>query len=159
MTPATADLMDLDEQLQSCEAQLKNYGALVRFHGRMRTVRCHHDNALVRQILSVEGAGAVLVVDGGASLHSALVGDLMAAMAAKNHWAGVIVNGAIRDSAVLAGIPLGIKALGTNPRKSAKTGQGELDVPVEFGTACFRPGEYLYSDEDGIVLSAIALAI
>jgi len=94
----------------------------------------------------------VLVVDGGGSLHSALVGDLIAGSARDSGWAGLVVHGAVRDSAALAGIDLGIKALGTNPRKSGKTGAGAIDVPVTFGGITFQPGDVLHADDDGIVL-------
>ncbi|GAB3135234.1 hypothetical protein GCM10027161_14260 [Microbispora hainanensis] len=95
----------------------------------------------------------MLVADGGGSLRTALLGDMIAASAAENGWAGVVINGAVRDTAALAGLDLGIKALGTNPRKSAKTGLGEVDVPVSFGDVTFAPGAWLYSDEDGILVS------
>ena len=106
-----------------------------RFHGRIRTVRCHQDNALLKRILSEPGEGCVLVIDGGGSLHCALVGDVIAGLGVANGWAGVVVHGAIRDSIAIGGLDLdlGVKALGTNPRKSTKNGAGEADVPVEFG--------------------------
>jgi regulator of ribonuclease activity A len=154
---ATADLVDAHEELQSCDLQFRNFGKLARFSGAISTVRCRHDNALVKRVLSRPGAGRVLVVDGGGSMHCALVGDVIAGMAVANSWAGLVVHGAIRDAAAMATLELGVKALGTNPRKSAKTGEGEIDVPVEFGGVVFAPGDYLYSDEDGIVVSANAL--
>jgi len=110
-----------------------------------------------RVVLSQPGAGQVLVVDGGGSLHCALVGDVIAGLAAANGWSGLVVHGAIRDSGAMAALAIGIKALGTNPRKSGKAGSGEREVTVEFGGVAFRPGHYLYSDEDGIVVSASAL--
>lgn len=150
---ATADLVDAHEAvIASCAAQLRNYGGHARFFGPIRTVRCHRDNALLKSILSTPGGGAVLVVDGGASLASALVGDVIAGLAVKNGWAGVIVNGVIRDSVAIGDLPLGVKALGTNPLKSAKTGAGEADHPVGFGDCTFTPGHWVYSDEDGIVV-------
>jgi regulator of ribonuclease activity A len=92
------------------------------------------------------------VVDGGGSLHTALVGDLIAGLAQANGWAGVVVHGAVRDTEALGGLAIGIKALGSNPRKSAKLATGQVDVPVHFGGVSFRPGEHLYSDEDGVVV-------
>ena len=157
MTYATADLMDLHEQLPSCDVQFRNYGKTARFHGPIRTIRCRHDNALIRRTLSQPGAGCVLVVDGGASLHCALLGDVLAALGATNGWSGIVIHGAIRDSRALSDIAIGVKALGSNPRKSAKTGAGELDVPVEFGGVKFIPGQFLYADEDGIVVNPIPL--
>lgn len=97
----------------------------------------------------------MLVVDGGASVHTALVGDIIAGRGVDNGWAGVIVNGAVRDSAMLRTMPIGIKALGTNPRKSTQLeGNAEKDVTVEFGGVTFVPGDMLYSDHDGVVVRA-----
>ncbi|MFV3075169.1 ribonuclease E activity regulator RraA [Niveispirillum fermenti] len=150
---ATADLVDTHEAvITSCWVQMRNYGGQVRFAGPIRTVRCHRDNALLKSILSKPGDGAVLVVDGGGSLASALVGDIIAGLAVKNGWAGIIVNGVIRDSAAIGELPLGVKALGTNPLKSAKTGSGEADQTVSFGDCAFTPGHWVYSDEDGVVV-------
>ncbi|MGU3502684.1 ribonuclease E activity regulator RraA [Mycobacterium sp. C31M] len=152
---ATADLVDeIYPDVRSCDLQLRNFGARSVFAGPITTVRCFEDNALLKSILSTPGAGGVLVVDGDGSLHTALVGDIIAGLAADNGWAGVIVNGAVRDAATLATIDVGIKALGTNPRKGTKTGAGERDVEVSFGGVTFVPGEIAYSDEDGIVVVA-----
>jgi len=154
---ATADLIDAHEQWPSCDLQFRSFGRRPRFSGTIRTVRCRHDNALVKQALSQPGGGCVLVVDGGGSLHCALVGDLIAGLAVANHWAGIVVHGAIRDSRAIEALEIGIKALGTNPRKSAKAGSGDVDVAVTFGGVEFVPGHQLYSDEDGIVTSAQGL--
>ena len=155
---ATADLVDAHEaSVQSCNLQFRDFGGRARFHGRIRTVRCHQDNALLKRVLSEPGEGCVLVIDGGGSLHTALVGDLIAGLGVTNGWAGLVVHGAIRDSVAIGGLDLGVKALGTNPRKSRKTGAGEADVPVAFGGVTFDPGAYLYGDEDGILVSAAAL--
>ncbi|MCV7355534.1 ribonuclease E activity regulator RraA [Mycolicibacterium fluoranthenivorans] len=152
---ATADLVDeIYPDVRSCDLQLQNYGARTSFAGRITTVRCFEDNALLKSILSTPGEGGVLVVDGDGSLHTALVGDIIAGLARDNGWAGVIVHGAVRDAATLRTIDVGIKALGTNPRKGTKTGAGERDVAVTFGGVNFLPGEIAYSDEDGIVVVA-----
>ncbi|MFF5265105.1 ribonuclease E activity regulator RraA [Actinomadura viridis] len=152
---ATADLIDdFGAELRSCETQFRQYGARIRFAGPVVTVRCLRDNGLVKRLLNTAGDGRVLVVDGGGSLASALMGDLIAGAAAGNGWSGVVINGAVRDVAALRGLDLGIKALGSNPRKSAKDAAGEVDVPVTFGGVEFRPGDHLYSDEDGIVLAS-----
>lgn len=149
----TADLYDeLGERLQSLSLQLQPFGAHARFEGPIRTVRCFEDNALLKSVVSTPGGGAVLVVDGGGSLETALMGDMIAQIAADNGWAGVVINGAIRDRVAIAEIPIGVKALGTNPRKSSKTGEGEADALLEFGGVTFRPGAMLYSDEDGILV-------
>ncbi|GAA2603612.1 ribonuclease E activity regulator RraA [Actinomadura fulvescens] len=152
---ATADLIDdFGDELQSCETQFRQYGALTTFGGPIATVRCLRDNGLVKRLLNTPGDGRVLVVDGGGSLASALMGDLIAAAAVRNGWAGVVINGAVRDVATLRTLELGVKALGSNPRKSAKDGAGEVDEPVSFGGVEFRENDWLYSDEDGIVVAA-----
>jgi regulator of ribonuclease activity A len=153
----TADLVDdIGPDVRSCDVQFRQFGAHTQFAGPITTVRCSQDNALLKSILSTPGNGGVLVVDGGASLHTALVGDLIAELARSNGWAGLIVHGAVRDAAALRDIGIGIKALGTNPRKSEKTGAGERDVTLRFGGVEFVPGDIAYSDDDGIVIVAAA---
>ncbi len=153
MTKSTADLYDeFEDDLQSVSLQLRSFGARDAFDGPVRTIRCLEDNALVKSTLATPGAGAVLVIDGGGSLQTALMGDLIAASAVENGWAGVVIHGAIRDSTTIDGLDLGVKALGTNPRKSSKLGTGEVDVQLEFGGAVFRVGAHLYSDADGILV-------
>jgi regulator of ribonuclease activity A len=152
---ATADLVDdIGPDVCSCDLQLAQYGGRQEFAGPITTVRCFQDNALVKSVLSEPGNGGVLVVDGDGSLHTALVGDLIAGLGRDNGWAGLIIHGAVRDAATLRTLDIGIKALGTNPRKSTKTGAGERNVPVEFGGVTFTPGDVAYSDDDGIVVVA-----
>jgi len=149
----TADLADqYGAQLRVCDVQFRQFGGLRLFTGPVRTLSCHEDNGLLRDLVRTAGAGCVLVVDGGGSLHTALVGDVLAGAAQENGWAGLVVHGAVRDSAALAQLSLGIKALGTNPRKSGKTGAGAVDVPLSFGGVTFQPGDVLHADDDGIVL-------
>jgi regulator of ribonuclease activity A len=153
MTTATADLYDeRGDELDSLALQLHDLGGRVAFDGPVRTVRCHRDNALVKEVLATPGDGAVLVIDGGGSLESALVGDLIAASAVENGWAGIIAFGAIRDRAAIAELPIGVKALGSNPRKSAKAGIGEIDVPVTIAGVTFVPGRHVWADADGILV-------
>nr|WP_274636927.1 ribonuclease E activity regulator RraA [Microbacterium bovistercoris] len=153
MTTSTADLWDeRGDQLSSLTTQFRDFGGLTRFAGPARTVRCHEDNVVLAALLETPGDGAVLVVDGGGSLHCALMGDRIAGLAVDNGWGGVIINGAVRDSAALAGLPIGIKALGVNPRKSGKAGAGEADVELRFGDAVIRPGAMIHADEDGVVV-------
>ena len=150
---ATADLVDdIGPDVRSCDVQFRQFGGRTEFAGPISTVRCFQDNALLKSVLSEPGDGRVLVIDGDASVHTALVGDLIAELGRSNGWAGLIINGAVRDAAALRGIDIGIKALGTNPRKSTKTGAGERDVPVTFGGVTFAPGEVVHSDDDGIVV-------
>jgi regulator of ribonuclease activity A len=152
---STADLVDLHgEALQSIPLQLRSFGKHRRFAGRAVTVKCFEDNALLRSTLAdwPAAAGAVLVVDGGGSLRTALVGDVIAGIAVDRGWAGLVINGAVRDSVALNGLEIGIKALGTNPRKSSKTGAGQADQPIEIGGVLVNPGRTVVSDEDGIVV-------
>lgn len=150
---ATADLYDeRGDALDSVSLQFLDLGGRAAFSGPARTVVCHRDNGLVKQILNSPGDGGVLVVDGGGSLESALMGDLIAAAAVENGWAGVIIRGAVRDRTALRELDLGIKALGSNPRKSAKDGAGEVDVPVVLGDVEVRPGAMLWADPDGILI-------
>ena len=152
---ATADLVDdHGDALASIPVQFRRFGSVSQFAGPAVTVKCFEDNALLKQTLAEypEPAGCVLVVDGGGSLRTALVGDLIAALAVEHGWAGLIVHGAIRDSVAIDALPIGVKALGTNPRKSTKTGAGAVDVDVEIGGVRITPGQTVHSDEDGIVV-------
>lgn len=149
--PKTTDLCDEHPEARSCEIQFRAFGRRA-FQGKIRTVRCLEDNALLRRVLSQPGQGAVLVVDGGGSLRTALMGDLMARLAMQNGWGGAVVYGAVRDVAVLQELDFGLKAVGSQPKRSGKTGAGEVDVPVTFGGTTFSPGQWLCSDEDGIVV-------
>lgn len=149
----TADLVDdIGPDVRSCDTQFNQYGGRGEFAGPISTVRCFQDNALLKSVLSNPGDGGVLVIDGDGSLHSALVGDVIAELARSNGWAGLIVHGAVRDASTLRTIDIGIKALGTNPRKSSKTNEGDRDMSVTFGGVTFIPGEIAYSDDDGIVV-------
>jgi regulator of ribonuclease activity A len=149
----TADLVDeIGSDVRSCDIQFRQFGGRLEFAGPISSVRCFQDNALLKSILSQPGAGGVLVIDGAGSLHTALVGDVIAELARSNGWAGLVVHGAVRDATALRGIDIGIKALGTNPRKSTKTGAGERDVEISLGGVTFAPGDIAYSDDDGIVV-------
>ena len=149
---STADLSDEHPDALVCGLQLRQFGGVTEFSGPIATVRCHDDNVLLRQQIEGSGNGRVLVVDGGGSLGSALVGDLIAGIAAANGWVGLVLNAGVRDTAVLRHMPIGIKALGSVPKRSTKEGVGEVDVPVEFGGITFAPGAILTSDDDGIVV-------
>ena len=151
---STADLYDeFGESLQIATPLLNNYGGQKIFSGPISTVKVFEDNSLVRAALEDNGEGKELVVDGGSSLRCALVGDILANLGKTNNWAGIIVNGCIRDSAIIATIDFGIKALNTNPRKSVKKGVGDRDIPVTFADVTFNPGDYVYADPDGIIIS------
>lgn len=150
---ATADVYDeRGEELQSVGLQFQDLGGNVAFSGPIRTVKCLEDNALLRSILASAGHGAVLVVDGEGSHRTALMGDMIAGSAVANGWNGVVIHGLIRDRAELAKLPLGIKALGSNPRKSSKNGTGDVDVELNIDGVVFRPGAMIFADEDGILV-------
>jgi regulator of ribonuclease activity A len=149
---STADLLDEHgERAAVCLLQFRAFGAPA-FSGRVATVRCPEDNVLLRRRLEEPGDGRALVVDGGGSFRCALLGDSLGRLALDSGWAGLVVNGCVRDSAALDVLGLGVKALGTNPRPSGKEGAGEVDVPVSFGAVTFEPGAMLYADEDGVVV-------
>lgn len=151
---ATADLYDANEdKVQVALPMFADFGGRLTFSGPISTVKVHEDNTLVRKALEEPGKGRVLIVDGGESLRCALVGDMLAELGVKNDWAGIIVSGCIRDSAVIATIDIGVKALGTNPRKSVKLNTGQRDIPVHFADVTFTPGAYVYADEDGLLVS------
>jgi len=149
----TADLVDdIGSDVRSCDIQFRQFGGRPEFAGPISTVRCFQDNALLKSVLSQPSAGGVLVIDGAGSLHTALVGDVIAELARSNGWTGLVVHGAVRDATALRRIDIGIKALGTNPRKSTKTGAGERDVEISLGGVTFAQGDIAYSDDDGIVV-------
>lgn len=149
---STSDLVDARPDAGTCETQFRQFGGVRAFSGAIATVRCLEDNVLLRARCTEPGEGRVLVVDGGGSYRCALLGDTIAALAHANGWAGLVINGCVRDADALAEIAIGIKALGTNPRPSGKTGKGETDVPLRFGGAEFTPGGRLVSDADGLAV-------
>ena len=154
MPMSTADISDqLGDMARIAAPGFRCFGKLVGFSGKISTIRCHEDNSLVRTALGEPAGGRILVVDGGASMNCALLGDMLATLAADNGWQGVIVNGCIRDSQVIDSIDIGVMALDTHPRKSVKRGLGERDVPVSFAGIEFHPGHYVYADRDGILVS------
>ena len=157
-TKGTADLCDeFGDSVQVCEPIFHAFGGCHAFAGAVSTVRCFEDNSLVKAAVESPGEGRVLVVDGGGSRRRALLGGNLGLAAVRNGWAGVIIHGCIRDSAELAGLKLGIRALGTMPLRSEKRGEGERDVPVRFAGVTFRPGDHVFVDEDGVILSHVPL--
>ena len=144
---------DFLPELQVLEPVFNNYGGWHKFYGEIVTLKCFEDNSLVKQTLATEGQGRVLVVDGGGSLRCALLGDLLAAMAAENGWQGVLINGCVRDVEILRTIDLGVRALNCHPLKSNKRNEGQLNVPLRFAGVNFEPGQYLYADDNGIIIA------
>lgn len=154
MTFKTADLCDQHpDGLQIAEPEFVRYGAATAFCGEMVTLKAFEDNSLVGEILSEDGRGRVLVVDTGASMRCAMLGDRLGAQARDNGWAGVLVNGCVRDTVVLGTLDIGILALAPHPARTLKRGAGERDVPLRFAGVSFIPGHWLYADEDGVVVS------
>lgn len=155
----TADLSDdYHDRIQCAYPIFKDFGGRRTFHGPIKTLKVFEDNSFVRNALESPGHGQVLVIDGGASLRCALLGDNLAQLAIDNGWAGILVNGCIRDAAQIAMLDLGIKALNTCPIKSFKKNIGEQDLPVSFGGIVFSPGHFLYADLDGVVVAPKSLA-
>ena len=154
----TTDLCDANEdKVRVVEPMFSSFGGRAAFAGRIATLKLFEDNSLVRKALESPGEGRVLVIDGGGSLRRALVGDQLAAIAVKNGWSGIVVYGCIRDSRAIAEMDIGIFAIDTHPMKTVKRNAGEADLPVTFGGVTFTPGEWLYADEDGVIVSATAL--
>jgi len=167
---ATADLCDIfhpqsvddasaPRPVQIAEPLFRDFGGRLRFSGRAATIKCYENNPLVRAALEEKGEGRVLVVDGGGSRRCALLGDNIAAMGARNGWSGVVIHGCVRDTADLATFDFGVKALAAFPLKSAKRDPGQRDVPVSFAGVTVRPGDYVYADTDGVLVSEAELRL
>ena len=152
MTLKTSDLCDACDEALPCALPFRGWGQRRAFAGNIRTLRVHEDIALMRDLVGSPGHGQVLVIDGGGSITRAIFGDVMAAVASRNGWAGVVINGAIRDGLEIDAMDIGVKALGTVPRRGERTGAGEVDVPVSFGGITFTPGLRLVADEDGVIV-------
>jgi len=156
MSFKTTDLCDefeTDPALQVAEPVFNDYGGITAFCGPIATVKVFEDNVLARQMLETPGEGKVLVIDGENSTWCALLGDQVAEIAANNGWSGIVINGGIRDAGDIAKIQVGVKARFTVPRRSRKDGNGRQNVPLAFAGVTFIPGDYLYADEDGILIS------
>lgn len=159
----TADLLDSHEAMLSdgtlrvAAPMFQSYGGRRSFHGLIATLKLFEDNSLVRKALEQPGEGRVLVIDGGGSLRCALVGDQLALLAVKNGWNGIVVYGCIRDSRAIAGMNLGVFALATHPLKTVKKNIGDAEISVSFAGVTFVPGQSLYADEDGLLVSTTAL--
>lgn len=153
--PATTDLSDAHPGLvRHAESIFGDYGGQITFAGPIETLRVPDDNSLVREAVEGEGRGRVLVVDGGGELTYALFGGNLGKLAEKNGWAGVVINGCVRDTVELAECDIGIKALAAHPKRSEKRGLGEKNVVLRIAGLTLAPGDWLYADEDGIVVAA-----
>jgi regulator of ribonuclease activity A len=158
--PSTPDLCDLHaERVRVLEPIFQSFGGMPRFAGEIATIKCFEDNSRVKERTGEPGQDRVLVIDGGGSLHRALLGDRLARQAADNGWAGIVVYGCVRDVEVLRDLPIGIMALNRCPMRTDRQGHGELDVPVTFAGVTLSPGDYLYVDENGALLTDGALPL
>ena len=153
MNETTCDISDkLHPDVQYLEPVYKSYGAKTSFSGRIVTIKCYEDNSLVEKALKANGKDSVLVIDAGGSMNCAMLGDKRAADAIKNEWEGILVHGLIRDSSTINKMEISILALGVCPLKSIKNGAGDSNLTVNFSGVTFTPGEYLYADEDGVIV-------
>ncbi|QTF94252.1 ribonuclease E activity regulator RraA [Halomonas sp. BM-2019] len=149
----TPDICDAHPEVRVLDPIFVNFGGREAFCGPVRTVKCFEDNSRVKEAVAEPGDGAVLVVDAGGSQRCAMLGDMLAEQAADNGWSGVILYGCVRDVDVLAETELGVQALGAHPRKSEKRGEGQRDIPVTFAGVTISPGEWLYADNNGVVIA------
>jgi regulator of ribonuclease activity A len=154
---STPDLSDAAPEARAIELQFFNYGAIRQFGGRVVTIKCHEDNSLVKQCVEEPGEGRVIAVDGGGSMRRSLLGDMLAEKASANGWAGLVINGVIRDVDQIGATALGVQALGTCPVKTEKLGMGQRDVPITIGGVDIEPGDYLYADNNGVLVSKVPL--
>lgn len=159
MTYSTPDLCDDNPELvRVLEPMMSNFGGRESFGGEIVTIKCHEDNSLVKENAGKPGHGKVMVVDGGGSLRRALLGDMIAENAVKNGWEGLIIYGCVRDVDALITLDLGVQALASIPLKTDKKGIGDFNVDLTFGGVTFIPGEYVYADNNGVVVSSESLS-
>ncbi|RAU19392.1 putative 4-hydroxy-4-methyl-2-oxoglutarate aldolase [Nitrincola tibetensis] len=143
--------------VQVVEPMFASFGGREIFGGEIVTIKAFEDNSLVREQVALPGAGKVLVVDGGGSMRKAMLGDMLAEKAEKNGWEGLIIYGCIRDVNAISQLDVGVQALGSHPMKTDKKGVGELNIPVTFGGVTFVPGQYVYADNNGVLVSPKSL--
>lgn len=161
----TTDLCDANEDaladgtLRVFDPGLIALGGRTAFAGPAATLKVFEDNALIAEAVKAPGEGRVLVVDAGGSRRCAVFGGNLAAAAARNGWGGVIINGCARDSGEIDAADIGVRALALHPRRPAKRGEGQRDVAVAFLGVTVRPGEWIYADADGVLVSSTALAV
>ena len=157
MTP-TPDLCDDNEgRVAAFELQFQHFGLNKNFSGQAVTVKCFEDNSVVKELVNTPGDGKVIVVDGGGSMRRALLGDMLAEAAVNNGWSGLVIHGCIRDVQVINTLAIGVKALGTHPMKTDKRGEGQQQINIEFGGVSIANGDYIYADENGVIVAKEAL--
>jgi len=160
MNYSTPDLCDeFPELVKVVEPVFNSYGGVSTFGGQILTIKCQDDNSLVKEIAALDGTGKVMVVDGGGSMRRALLGDLIAENAVKNGWEGFIIYGCIRDVDIISSLKIGVKALNAVPIKTERKGAGQHNIPVTFAGVTFNPGEFVYADNNGVIVSEKSLKI
>jgi len=159
MNYVTPDLCDQHPELvRVLEPIFTNYGGRTSFGGEVVTIKCYEDNSLVKAQAGIDGSGKVLVVDGGGSLRKALLGDMIAENAVKNNWEGMIIFGCIRDVDAISALDLGVQAINSIPLKTEKRGIGDLNIPLQFAGVTIQPGEFIYADNNGVIVANKSLA-
>lgn len=154
MSISTPDLCDDNPDIvQVIEPMFINFGGRESFGGQVVTVKCFEDNSCVKELAGTDGTGKVMVVDGGASMRRALLGDMIAENAVKNGWVGFVIYGCIRDVDAINELDLGVQALNTIPVKTDKRGIGDINVTVSFGGVTINPGDYIYADNNGVIVA------
>lgn len=156
-TPDICD--DFSDQVRVLDSVFQSYGGLTSFFGEVVTIKSFEDNSVVKQLVGTPGKGRVIVMDGGGSLRRAILGDMLAEQAADNGWSGLVIYGCIRDCVEVSNTRIGVKALNTHPKKTDKRGLGDLNVPVTFAGQTIKPGDWVYCDGNGIVVSDNELAL
>jgi len=154
---STPDLSDAFPETKALEPIMTNYGGKSFFSGPIETLQCPDDNSIIKELFNSEGDGKILIVDAGGINTVALLGDLIAEAGVKNNWSGIVINGYIRDVDIVKTLDIGVQALGTYPVKSEKRGLGELGVEISFGGLTFKPGQHVYADNNGLLLSETEL--
>lgn len=164
MKISTPDLCDQYENdtavdLRVLDGIFRDFGGKSDFHGQAVTIKCFEDNSVVKKLVDTPGLGRVIVMDGGGSLRRAILGDMLAENAAKNGWAGLVINGCIRDCVEIAVTDIGVKAISTHPMKTEKRGLGDLDIPIRFAGQTINPGDWVYADRNGVLISSVELVM
>ncbi len=158
MSFKTADLCDqFSAELEICEPLFRDFGGKRSFGGAIATIKCFEDNSRVRDLVAERGDSRVLVIDAGGSARRAVLGDLLAQQAVDNGWSGIVIYGCVRDSAAIRQMPIGVKAIGACPLKTDKRNEGQRDIPIRFAGAAFNPGDWVYADEDGVIVARRSL--
>lgn len=160
MKISTPDLCDqYGDQVQVADPIFRHYGGVQQFAGAVATVKCFEDNSKIGEMLRANGDGRILVADGGASPRRSLLGDKLVALAVENNWSGIIIYGYIRDIEEIAEMPIGISALGAIPRKTEKRGVGQVNLSLQMAGMTIAPGNYIYVDGSGMVVSSQPLSL